>query len=194
MRAYRPPDRDKYLMGPEIVRLLNGAKKVLRERSYMMLLFAAHTGARPSETLAVEPSDFRWREGGCRIRTLKQKVDPKTGQQRVIHRDVDLSEDAVKELKPWVQKQSSGRPLFPYSRVWSWKAFKKAAAAGGLRGAYTQYSLRHSRAIFLLQVTEEDYKYVQQQLGHSDVNVTMVYAHVLPEKRKEYRAKMKGFG
>lgn len=190
--AYRPPDRDKYLLDEEVAKLLKAAKRVLKERPYWMLYFSAHTGARPSETLNVTPEDFRWKDGIVRIRTLKQKIDKRTGKQKVVIRDVDLAPHVVKELGKWVAGQPKKKPLFPCSRITSWRKFKKAAKAARLGGTYTQYALRHSRVVYLLALTEKDYDYVRTQMGHSDVNVTMVYSHCLPEVRQNYRDRMRG--
>jgi integrase len=191
--AYRPPDRDKYLVEAEIKKLLSAANRVLSERNYLLLFFSAHTGCRPSEILNVTAKDFRWKEGNVRVKTLKQKIDKRTGKQKVVFRDVDMAQDCVKVLKKWVQTQPQTKTLWPFTRQYAWKLFKKAAEAARLSSSYTLYSLRHGRVIHLLQITDRDYDYVMGQMGHSDVNVTMSYAHILPGVRQQYRDRMKGF-
>lgn len=191
--SYRPPDRNKYLTEDEIKRLLRAAEQVMNERAFMLLYFSAHTGCRPSEILSVTPSDFRLDEGNVRINTLKQKKDSRTGRVKKVFRDVDMAEDCVRAMKKWLKGIPRSKKVWPFTRQYAWQLFKKAARAARLSKSYTLYSLRHSRVISLLQITKRDYEYVIAQMGHSDVNVTMAYAHVLPDLRKKYRDRMKGF-
>jgi integrase len=161
------------------------------DRDYHFLLLSARTGIRPSEALSIIPDDFRWDEGNVRVRTLKQKKDERTGKQKVIYRDVDLSDAFIDEFRPYSDEFGTKDRIFPFSRITAWRIFKETASAAGLSKTYTLYSLRHSRCIHLLEATDKDYRYVMGQMGHSDVNVTMSYVHVLPETRQEYRKRIK---
>lgn len=184
---YRPPDRSKYLLADEIEKLLKAAKKE-GEGEGRFLTFMANTGVRPSEAGQVRASDVHAAESRVRVATLKQKDD------RKIFRDVDLSPPYAKELGTLSKAVEKDSLLFPFSRFTSWRIFKRVARAAKLQGKYTLYSLRHSRAIYLLEWTG-DLQYVSKQMGHSNISVTMAYLHCLPSKRTEYvQSKLKAFG
>jgi integrase len=193
--TYRPPDREKYLLSEEIASLLKAAG-TLGQTPGRALKLIANTGIRPSELLPLTPESFNLSERRVRVLTLKQKGE-KDADGNVLKaapkrfRDVDLSPDYIKEL-PWLAKHPKDTPLFPLHRTTLWRMFKRAAKSAGLLSSYTIYSLRHSRAIYLLEWTG-DLEYVAKQLGHSNTNVTRVYLHCIPSKRQDYVSKLKAF-
>jgi len=61
------------------------------------------------------------------------------------------------------------------------KSFKKAIFETGIRKKLSIHSARHTYATFLLKDTQ-NLRYVQQQLGHSNIAMTSHYANILPEE------------
>lgn len=65
------------------------------------------------------------------------------------------------------------------------KAFKALLLKAGLPNYYYVHCLRHTYATFLLKASNYNYRFVQQQLGHSSIRTTQVYASVLESDGRE---------
>lgn len=63
------------------------------------------------------------------------------------------------------------------------KAFKKCAAAAGLRAAYSIHCLRHTYATFSLKA-EVDIRFLQDQMGHASIKTTELYLALLQRKNR----------
>jgi len=63
------------------------------------------------------------------------------------------------------------------------KFFKLILEQCGLYPHYYIHCLRHTYTTFLLRASNNNYRFVQQQLGHSSIRTTQVYASVIEADR-----------
>ena len=109
-------------------------------------------------------------------------------------RDVYLDRDIVKHIKDYIKYKKKvldesidqEAPFFAshggnkFTTTGLYLSFKKALKAANINSHYSIHSARHSYATMLLAKTN-NLRFVQKQLGHSSLNMTALYADVLPE-------------
>jgi site-specific recombinase XerD len=81
------------------------------------------------------------------------------------------------------KSQSNGVENFPVKNTTLWRHFKKALAASGCHKDATIHSLRHSYAVHLLEEGTPLFT-LKENLGHSSIYSTMLYAHLTPRIRR----------
>ena len=170
------------------VQALLSKTKVISPDFYPLLFTAIFTGMRKGEILALTWDSINWI-------TQKITVDknythgglgtPKTGKIRVI----DMSNELAKVLKEWrlACPHSELNLVFPNSNGNHQSAdnlakrrFLPALNRAGI-DKIRFHDLRHTYASLLL-ANGAPMKYVQHQLGHSSITMTMdLYTHLLPE-------------
>ncbi len=165
-----------------------------------LFLFYARTGARLGEGLALQwpDVDFTGRE----IRIARSigpggHVDtPKGGRGRTVDASQALATTLLRlhverkretlrrgwaSMPPWVFCGPDGRPL---SRSEVDRAFRRGLKAAGLPPHFSIHSFRHTFASLLLQHGESPV-YVQRQLGHASITMTVdTYGRWLPMGNK----------
>jgi integrase len=165
-----------------------------------MFLVMARTGIRIGEAIALE-----WDRVNLDSRTVRVEMtyskgrlhSPKSGHGR----DVDLSRQAVEslrklrteQLETWFRKGQKGEEpalVFPSATGTLFdtcnveKAFKQVLKKAKLPAHFTPHCLRHTYASLLLQ-QGESVAYVQRQLGHASVQLTVdTYGRWLPTANK----------
>ena len=70
------------------------------------------------------------------------------------------------------------------------KFFKKLIREAGLPIHYHIHNLRHTYATFLLKASNNNYKFVQNQLGHSSIKTTQIYAGIIESEGKRALEKL----
>ncbi|MFQ5945839.1 MAG: tyrosine-type recombinase/integrase, partial [Anaerolineae bacterium] len=169
-------------------------------RFYALLVLLARTGLRLGEALALrwEDVDFSAREIRV-VRTLSTRgqIDiPKSGHGRTVDMSQHLARTLHRlqlerktetlrrgwpEMPPWVFCSEAGGPLIAWKVE---KAFKQVLKAAGLPLHFTPHGLRHTYASLLLQQGESPV-YVQRQLGHASIKLTVdLYGRWLPMGNK----------
>ncbi|MHB8067674.1 MAG: tyrosine-type recombinase/integrase [Desulfobaccales bacterium] len=192
--------RDKFMSSDEAKKLMKvcrerGALDLLKGRStwvtrYMLAHVALSSGLRVSEIAALKMEDLFLNGKENYLIVRKGKGDKK--------RDVYLDSELSKHLKDYidlkkktwrepVQKDSpflAGRGGKHFTTTALEISFKKAIAEAGLPDHYSIHSARHTYATIMLAKTN-NLRFVQKQLGHASLNMTALYADVLPEMNQD---------
>ncbi len=180
-RRLRPPEgRLRWLSRQEADRLIDTARAHSRvEYLVDFLELALHTGMRRGEMLAMEWQRVDLDEGLVYLRGVHQK-NGKTGS-------VPLNETAKAALtrrdnfrqeycpsSPWVFAHKNGERIASVKR-----SFANACAKAGIED-FRIHDLRHCCAAWLVQ-SGVSIRAVAELLRHSDIRITMRYAHLAPE-------------
>lgn len=179
----------------ELDRLLTTFKKHFPDDYPIALLFA-RTGLRIGEVFALKWGDIDFVERTITVSRTRDQGDvdtPKNAKERTVDMSLDLTqtltaykawmkEKAMRKgwgaLPEWICVSEKGKPLNISS--WRYGVFKKACEKAGLR-AFRIHDLRHTFASMLLMAGENP-AYVQQQLGHSSLRMTLdIYGHYIPK-------------
>ena len=154
---------------------------------YMLIDLAMYSGLRVAEIAALKIGDLNL-----------QGKDPflivrngKGNKKRTVYLDVYLNKHLKQfieyENKALYQSIESEAPLFAGRKgkhsptITLNKSFKQGVFSAGLRDKLSIHSARHTYATFLLHDTK-NLRYVQKQLGHSNIPMTAHYANILPEE------------
>jgi integrase len=203
LRLHRPPiarqDAIKAMTREQLEHFLAVAARVVPRLATLFLLFG-RTGLRLSEALALQWPDLNFAARELRVaRALGPggHLDtPKSGGGRTV----DLSQALTQALRrlevarkaealrrgwpglpPWVFCDPSGRLLRPQVAE---AAMQRVLKAAGLPRHFTPHCLRHTFASLLLQQGESPV-YVQRQLGHASITLTVdTYGRWLPMGNK----------
>ncbi len=165
----------------ELIRMPDGGKTSLRDRTILELLYA--TGLRVSELTKLNKSDVNL-NGGFVITMGKRS------KERVVPLGT-YSRDAIKLYLE--TEQPKGQYLFPNKRNGTltrqaiWKIIRKYSAQME-RGHISPHTIRHTFATHLLQ-GGADLRSVQILLGHEDISTTQIYTHVDSKRLKEIHKK-----
>lgn len=165
----------------ELIRLPEGEKMALRDRTMLELLYA--TGLRVSELIRLKKGDINL-DGGFVVAMGKRS------KERIVPLG-SYSRDAVKAYLDVERPQ--GQYLFPnrrggmITRQAVWKIIRKYGVRL-LRGKVSPHTIRHTFATHLLE-GGADLRSVQVLLGHEDISTTQIYTHVDSKRLKEIHKK-----
>jgi len=186
-------DRTKYLTRREVRMLRKAAGKPSalargfsarnRYRNWFLIELGLETGLRVQEMADLRCSDLMLIAGSPAVRVRCGKG----GKARTV----EISESFAAECRMFLAwKKRHGESVDAEAFVLTGKggqriskralqrAFKRMAARAGLPDYYSIHCLRHTYGTLLYEASGCDIRFVQQQLGHSRVSTTEVYAHV----------------
>ena len=183
--------REMEILNPEEIQKVLAAAEKKDWDLYVMIFLLVMTGMRRGELLGLDWKSVDFSQKKLSIRrsyTTKRLQEPKTKGSR---RAVNLSSKAVNLLKKHRLKKGNpggdvllfdrgdGYPMDPDSlSSFYWPRLLRAA---GVRESVRLHDLRHTFCSLLIDQGANP-KYIQSQLGHSSIMITMDrYGHLMPE-------------
>jgi len=164
----------KFITFDELNKLLENANN---HRDKLIIKFLFYTGVRVSELVKIKKNDIIFEEGFV-------KVYGKGGKERIV----PIPKDLLNELKEYINKINTEN-IFPLSSRQVERVINNIAKKAGINKKVTPHVLRHSLATTLLS-KGVDIRYIQEILGHSSLNITQIYTHVVPSQLKEIYQKV----
>lgn len=178
----------RFLETTEIHAVLNTAKAYYPD-FYPLLFTAIFTGMRQGELLGLKWDKINWQTGKIFVNESFHKGHLSTPKTQNSIRRIDMSKELIKILKEWKLRcsHSDKNLVFPNQNGSYIDANNmiKRQYIPVLRKAGVEktrfHDLRHSFASLLI-AQNIPIKYIQSQMGHSSIQVTMDrYGHLLPE-------------
>jgi integrase len=157
-----------------------------RDEWRTMIFVAMRTGLRRGELMGLRWIDVDLEAGRILVRQAYvhgQFVTPKSDKPR----EVPLGDDVIKELRihrhergPLVFCDHEGKPFTAGQLMWPLERARKNAGLRPLKW----HVLRHTFASHLA-MRGVALKVIQELLGHSSIDTTMIYAHLSPEVARD---------
>ncbi len=181
----KPP---RFLTAEESQKLLDASPTEQRRIFFTFL----STGMRKAELENLQWQDIDIKRQKIRIRR-KEDWKPKTGE-----RDIPISEpllEVLRELRGEAPKATADDYVFQVkrrgrSRNWMRDQLIKIAAKADLKDLTKLHTLRHTFASHLV-MSGVDLPTVKNLMGHSDIQTTMIYAHLAPDHLSDAVNKLK---
>jgi integrase len=179
------------VLTPEDIRALLDAAGDQKNR--ILFMTAVLTGMREGELLGLQWGDIDWANRQVHVRRTYNHgrfYDPKS---KAARRKIDLAPELVRALKQW----KLACPIGELDLVFPTEAGTTEDAANMLKRRFFPalrraklpkirfHNLRHTYASLLIDQGENP-KYIQTQLGHSSIQLTMdVYGHLMKDVNQE---------
>lgn len=168
-----------YLGKNKMAQLMEVTKDHPRDRTVIETLYA--TGVRAKELLNIQLSDIKWDTRQIWIRKGKGNKD----------RFVLFTTEFAERLKEYLANRKIESPyLFanrwgkPLSRAWLQKLFYRYAKELNLGYRLSPHIMRHTFAAHLAE-REMPQSYIQELLGHVNINSTIIYTNLSAKARKK---------
>ncbi|RYG71388.1 integrase [Lentibacillus lipolyticus] len=166
-----------YLDNRQLAELKEHVKQNVRERALVEMLYT--TGVRISEVLNIRLEDIKWDTKQIWIRKGKGNKE----------RFVLFTTECVERVNEYLSKREvESKFLFtnpkggPLSRVYIEQIFREYSQALDFR--VTPHTLRHTFAAHLAE-KEMPQSYIQELLGHVNINTTRIYTRLSEKARKK---------
>jgi len=181
----KPP---RFLTTEECRRLLEASPPEL----YPIYFTFLNTGLRKAELENLQWGDIELKRRRIQVRR-KENWKPKTGE-----REIPMNDDLfhlLQDLKEQSKNTSNADYAFSaihsgHSHNWLRLELIKIAKKAGIDGLTKVHTLRHTFASQLV-MSGVDLPTVKKLMGHTDIETTMIYAHLAPEHLSEAVKKLK---
>jgi len=169
--------------------LLDRAKgRMTWQIRWMLVHLAMHSGLRVSEIADLRIGNIHLKNGSAYIYVRQGK----RGKDRDVYIDAELAQHLKQFIqeKPILWDQPNGMDDYLFTGQGGGKmtttaltlSFTRAVKTAGLRKGLSIHSARHTYATIMYAKSDKNLKFVQKQLGHSSLNMTALYADILPEE------------
>jgi len=167
----------KYLTREQTVRLFAGITDA-RDRALFATIY--HYGLRVSEACLLQLIDVDFERKRINIHRLKKGVG---GERPLFANTAQLIKTYLPVRRPKGAALFTGRQgnLTP-ARIQ--QLFRKYVMAAGLDSSFSVHCLRHSIATHLLEAGQ-GIEYVQDHLGHVNIQNTIIYAQITNGRREK---------
>ncbi len=155
-----------------------------RNRTILELLYS--TGLRISELTSLKLENIN-------LNSALIKVMGKGSKERIVPINdyaLEYLDKYIKEIRPQMLKGYQTDAVFlnnhgkPISRQGVFKIIKNRAQEVGINKNISPHTFRHSFATHLLQ-NGADIRFIQELLGHSDIQTTEIYTHIINDTLKK---------
>ncbi len=193
-------DPGKFLTYCEADRLLSTAQQracsaktrggKIAVRDYFIVHLGLATGLRVMEIAALKCGDVFLNDNICSLIVRKGKGSK---ARRVLFKGPfrqhceeylewkrNINESLAKEAPLIVSSNTGGHMT---TRAIE-KVFKRCAVMAKLQSRFSIHSLRHTYASLLLEASDGNIRFVQKQLGHSNITTTQIYADIMASTTK----------
>lgn len=159
-------------------------------RDWFMVELGLFSGLRVEEMTKLRVSDLHIKDEESSLTVCKGKGD----KSRTVYLKKAFKNECFLYLK-W--KQRKGQDISPEVYLLTGpkdrqlttralqKAFKRRLKKAGLESHYSIHCLRHTFGSHLYKASKYNLRLVQEQLGHSSIRTTQVYANLMDNDVKE---------
>jgi len=165
----------------EVLRLLDSADN-LKGETYLTVVYSA--GLRASEAIRLKIDDIL--SDRYQIRVVGGKGD-KDRYTILAERTLHLLRNYYQEYQPVNWLFPGQEPRTHMSTSTAERMLHQARQKAQINPKATLHTLRHSFATHLLE-DGVDVRYIQELLGHADINTTMLYTHVAKPRLEQVRS------
>ena len=178
------PSKDKklpvILSLDEVLNLIQVTKN-LKHRVIISMLYAS--GLRIGELLNLKLIDFDFKRNLLHIRGAKGRKDRYTNIAQRLHPMLKNYYRTYKPKQYFIEGPKGG----PYSAASVRSFLRRSCKLAGIKKTITPHSLRHCYATHLLE-HGTDIRYIQELLGHSRPETTMIYTRVTKKELRHIKS------